>query len=82
MTENQNGQKVQNNPAGNQGNGSQNNQKKDNTPDETTKVKTPIKEDEKVKPVKAEDNKELDDRDHPHEVAVPVSSNNKNKSSL
>ncbi len=82
MTENQNDQKAQNDGVKNQSDGSQNNQKKDGAPLEKSTDKTAEKETEKVKPLPAEESKEQEDRKHPHEVSVPVSSTNNNKSSI
>lgn len=78
MTENQNDQVVQNNQNGKQGDVNPNTPKKENNPYE----KTAIKEDEKVKPMPAEEEKEHEPREHPHEVSVPVASKETTKGSI
>ncbi len=78
MTENQKDQTVKNNQNGNQNNISQNNQKKDGNPS----GKTVAKEDEKVKPMPAEEGKEQEAIKHPHEKSIPVASKNENKGSF
>jgi hypothetical protein len=82
MIKNQKDQKVQTNPVSNQSDQNKNNLKKEGAPSEKPNEKSVLQEEEKVKPVLAEDNKEQVALPHPHKTAVPVSTKSNDSSSL